>query len=362
MSTQELELGVGTMPVVVHEDKKVVLLDQRALPQSVSFYDASDFDNMLYAIKNMVVRGAPSIGVAGALGLARRAMDIAETASSGEKFLVELEEAKVQIQATRPTAVNLAWETDMIFQKARSLMEASGEECSLIELSEALFTRACELIDEHVRKNRKLSEYGCDFIPKSPTVLTHCNAGSLAACGWGTALGVIRSAKIRGYSPTVYVDETRPRGQGAKLTMWELAEDGIPAKLVCDSMAGYLMANKLVELVIVGADRIAMNGDTANKIGTYNLAVLAKHHHIPFYVAAPLSTFDREIEDGSEIPIEHRDVDEVLTIDGSPISIAGAEAVNPAFDVTPNELITAIFTEFGVLLPEFKDSIAKAMA
>lgn len=362
MSAQDLELGIGTMPITIEEDKSIILLDQRALPESVTYFDATDFDKMLFAIKNMVVRGAPSIGVAGAFGLASKAFSLAKEDHSKTEFIEMLADARDELQATRPTAVNLKWETDAIFERAKNLVEAEKEDLTIQSIADSLFAFANQLMEEHVRKNRKLSEYGCDFIPKSPTVLTHCNAGSLAACGWGTALGVIRSAKIRGYSPQVYVDETRPRGQGAKLTMWELNEDGIPAKLVCDSMAGYLMANKLVELVIVGADRIARNGDTANKIGTYNLAVLANYHSIPFYVAAPLSTIDRELEEGESIPIEHRNPEEITFVNGSSITVKGAEAVNPAFDVTPNSLITAIFTEAGVLRPDYKDSIAKALA
>lgn len=363
MSIQEIDIGSGTMPVSVDDENRVVLIDQRALPQSLSYFDASKFEDMLYAIKHMVVRGAPSIGVAGAFGLAGYAVSITSEGKSlsREDFLKQLEKARIEIQETRPTAVNLMWETDGIYNKARELVEAESE-LSPGQIAERLFESARQTMDEHVRKNRKLSEYGCDFIPKDPSILTHCNAGSLAACGWGTALGVIRSAKIRGYSPTVFVDETRPRSQGARLTMWELKEDGIPSKLICDSMAGYVMANKLIDLVIVGADRIAMNGDTANKIGTYNLAVLAKYHDIPFYVAAPLSTFDRNLEEGSGIPIEHRDLDEVINVNGASITVKDAEAFNPAFDVTPASLITAIFTEVGVLRPDFKDSIAKALA
>lgn len=363
LSIQEIDIGMGTMPLSIEDGRRVVLLDQRALPQSLAYFDASKFEDMLYAIKNMVVRGAPSIGVAGAFGLAGFACAIAEESESisREGFLQSLDEARLKIQATRPTAVNLMWETDNIFEKAKSLL--SGEEdYSVTQVADRLFELANSVMEEHLRKNRKLSEYGCDFIPKDPSILTHCNAGSLAACGWGTALGVIRSAKVRGYSPTVYVDETRPRAQGARLTMWELKEDGIPAKLICDSMAGYVMANKLVDIVIVGADRIAMNGDTANKIGTYNLAVLANYHNIPFYVAAPLSTFDRNLKEGDGIPIEHRDPDEILRVNGGTITVKDAEAFNPAFDVTPASLITAIFTEAGVLRPDYEESIARALA
>ncbi|HMP51752.1 MAG TPA: S-methyl-5-thioribose-1-phosphate isomerase [Candidatus Melainabacteria bacterium] len=361
MSIQEIDIGSGTMPISVEDESRVVLIDQRELPQSLSYFDATKFEDMLYAIKHMVVRGAPSIGVAGAFGLACYAVSIASPDQSTDDFLKQLDRARVEIQETRPPAVNLMWETDGIFAKARELVEGETE-LSPQQVAARLMEAAKQTMEDHVRMNRKLSEYGCDFIPKNPSILTHCNAGSLAACGWGTALGVIRSAKIRGYSPTVFVDETRPRSQGARLTMWELKEDGIPAKLICDSMAGYVMANKLIDLVIVGADRIAMNGDTANKIGTYNLAVLAKYHDIPFYVAAPLSTFDRGLGEGSGIPIEHRDLDEVVNVNGASITVEDAEAINPAFDVTPASLITAIFTEVGVLRPDYKESIARALA
>lgn len=362
MSTPKVDIGVGVMPITIDDDKKITLLDQRTLPNSVTYYDATEFDSMLYAIKNMVVRGAPSIGVAGAFGLASKAISLSKEESNLDNFLEKLNSARVEIQQTRPTAVNLMWETDNIFNKAKELVEAQKEGTDTESVADALIEQAKELLDGHLRNNRKLSEYGCDYMTKAPKILTHCNAGSLAACGWGTALGVIRSAKLRGYSPSVYVDETRPRSQGAKITMWELKEDDIESKLVCDSMAGYLMANKLVDLVIVGADRIARNGDTANKIGTYNLAVLAKYHNIPFYVAAPIATIDRNLEDGKGIPIEERDIEEVTIVNGSSITIKGADAFNPAFDVTPNSLITAIFTEAGVLIPDFTDSISKVLA
>ena len=361
MSIQKVDIGPGVLPLTIDSEFRISLLDQRELPHKVTYFDATEFEAMLFAIKSMVVRGAPSIGVAGAFGLASKSLSLAEEESDLAKFLDKLNSARVTIQKTRPTAVNLMWETDAVFNQAKALIESDNPP-STKEIAVALFEHARSIMDDHIRNNRKLSEYGCDYITKAPRILTHCNAGSLAACGWGTALGVIRSAKLRGYSPSVYVDETRPRSQGARITMWELKEDEIESKLVCDSMAGYLMANKLVDLVIVGADRIARNGDTANKIGTYNLAVLANYHNIPFYVAAPLSTIDRNLEEGSLIPIEERDISEITMVNGASITVEGAAAFNPAFDVTPASLVTAIFTEAGVLLPDYRDSIAKVLA
>ena len=217
------------------------------------------------------------------------------------------------------------------------------------------------MLQDHLNRNKKLSELGQSIVPQEARIITHCNAGSLAACGWGTALGVIRSAHINGLKPQVFVDETRPRNQGSKLTMWELTQDGIPATLICDNMSGYLMNKGEVDMVITGADRIAANGDSANKIGTYSLAVLAHHHGIPFYIAAPLSTVDACIETGEQIPIEFRNKDEVRNIEGKPVTVKDAEALNPAFDVTPNHLIKGIITEEGVLRPPFKQSIRDAL-
>lgn len=352
------EIGLGTMPVTIGADGRILLIDQTKLPETVEYFDATAFDDMLVAIKDLVVRGAPSIGVAAAFSLAWEAALIATQISDKQKFLQVLTDKGHQLNATRPTAVNLKWAVDLILDRATQSLK--GEK-STAEVAEYLKIEAQKVMDHHIAVNKTLSDFGAELFKSDARVLTHCNAGSLATCGWGTALGVIRSAHIKGLKPEVFVDETRPRHQGAKLTMWELREDQIPATLVCDNMAGHLMASGKVDLVITGADRIAVNGDTANKIGTYNLAVLAHYHNIPFYIAAPLSTVDGALLSGDSIPIEHRHESEVTTINDSLITIDGARAYNPAFDVTPAKLIAAIITEAGILRPDYTKSISEAL-
>ena len=327
------------------------------------YFDATAFDDMLFAIEEMVVRGAPSIGVAAAYGLAWEAERLTRNTDPAH-FLETLEDRAKRLKATRPTAVNLAWAVDLMIREAHMLFErlnAGASRRDLEQVAIELKKLAVEILNEHIEINKRLSDFGAALVADKAQILTHCNAGSLAACGWGTALGVIRSAFIQGRQPTVLVDETRPRQQGARLTMWELSQDNIPATLVCESMAGHLMQSGKVNMVIVGADRIARNGDTANKIGTYNLAVLAKYHDIPFYVAAPLSTFDADLESGACIPIEHRSEAEVTSMAGVQLTVSGARAYNPAFDVTPADLITAIITEAGILRRPFKESIQSAL-
>ncbi len=367
MDRNDPDIGLGTMPVLIEGDR-VLLLDQRKLPEETVFFDATDLDDMCFAISDMVVRGAASIGVAGALGLACAARQIATTACDSEEFTAKLDAARIRLNATRPTAVNLTWGTSLIFEEAANLsnQEPGYDRIKVAEslksISEKLFAMAVKLIDEHTQDNRRLSEYGAQRVPENGRILTHCNAGSLALCGWGSALGVIRSAHLMGKNVSVFVDETRPRNQGSKLTMWELEQDGIPTTLICDNMAATLMAQNKVSMIVVGADRIARNGDTANKIGTYGLAVLAHFHGVKFYVAAPLSTFDPDIESGDEIQIETRDAHEVTEICGRSTTIPSAKAYNPAFDVTPNRLISAFFTEAGILEPPYLESIHGAMA
>ena len=338
------------------EDGKLFLLDQRKIPESVEYVDASELDQMHAAIKDMVVRGAPAIGVAAALGLALEAKRIAAKTTTS-KFLSLLESAKERLQSARPTAVNLRWATDFVYEIAERNMQLP-----LHELAELLVESAHALIEKDILINKAIGEHGARLLKHDEcAILTHCNAGALATCGWGTALGIVRSAVERGCKLTVYVDETRPRQQGARLTVWELLRDGITPTLITDNMAGYVMSQGKVDAVIVGADRIACNGDAANKIGTYSLAVLAKAHGIPFYVAAPLSTIDPFTESGSQIPIEERDSDEVLSIQGQQVAACGANVLNPAFDVTPARLITGIVTEKGVLYSPFEESIRKAL-
>ncbi len=352
------EIGLGTMPVVIDDRNRIMLIDQRRLPEVVEYFDATAFGDMLVAIETMVVRGAPSIGVAAAFSLAWEAGVLASRLTDATEFLKALTEKGFELKATRPTAVNLAWAVDLILDRAnRSLSEKKTSSETALYLK----AEAHKVMDHHVAVNKTLSDFGAELFKNDARVLTHCNAGSLATCGWGTALGVIRSAHIKGLNPEVFVDETRPRHQGAKLTMWELKEDQIPATLVCDNMAGHLMAHGKVDLVITGADRIAVNGDSANKIGTYNLAVLAHYHNIPFYIAAPLSTVDGALASGEGIPIEHRNESEVTMMGDRSITIGGARAYNPAFDVTPAKLITAIITEAGILRPDYTKSITEAL-
>jgi methylthioribose-1-phosphate isomerase len=338
------------------EGGKLMLLDQRRIPESVEYVDASKLEDMYAAIKDMVVRGAPAIGVAAALSLALEAQRIVADSADHKSFLTILKKAKDRLQSSRPTAVNLRWATEFVYEIAEK-----NQAMNLKELADLLVESAHALIEKDILINKSIGDYGARLLKDESAVLTHCNAGALATCGWGTALGVVRSAAERGCKLTVYVDETRPRQQGARLTVWELLRDGIMPTLITDNMAGYIMSQGKVDAVIVGADRIALNGDAANKIGTYSLAVLAQAHGIPFYVAAPISTIDPHIDSGAEIPIEERDRDEVLVIMGQQIAADGAQVLNPAFDVTPARLITGIITEKGVLYSPYEESIRKAL-
>ena len=281
--------------------------------------DCRSVDELCEAISGLAIRGAPALGAAGAMG-------VALAAATGEP----LEQAAVRLRATRPTAVNLAWGVERALAAADPAAEAA------------------RIAADDVERNRRLGAHGARLLPDDGRVLTHCNAGSLACVGYGTALGVVRAAHEAGRRPSVWVDETRPVLQGGRLTVWELQRLGIPCTLVADVMAGSLMAAGEVDAVVVGADRIAANGDVANKIGTYPLAVLARHHGVPFYVAAPLSTLDRECPDGAAIPIERREEDEVTTLGGRRLAPAGVRVENRAFDVTPHELVTAYVTEAGI--------------
>src|SRR5262249_18207608 len=339
------------------DGRQVLLIDQRKLPDAIEHFDASGLGAMCYAIREMVVRGAPAIGVAAALGLAAESLRLAGRVANVGEFLAGLRAAKDELQATRPTAVNLRWGTEEIFALAEDNIDVP-----LGALSEMLFARANQMVEDDIAINKVIGAYGAFLIEDGMGVLTHCNAGALATCGWGTALGVIRTAAQRGREFTVFADETRPRQQGARLTVWELMRDNIPCKLITDSMAGFVMAERKINLVLVGADRIAANGDTANKIGTYTLSVLAKAHRIPFYVAAPLSTIDAKIRCGKDIPIEQRHADEVTTVGGAAICPPGTEVLNPAFDVTPAHLVTGIITEAGILRAPYRKSIKEALS
>ena len=353
-------LSPGVMPLKV-EDGRILLVDQRQLPQEFCYFDATELAQMVFAIRDMVVRGAPSIGVAAAYGLAFEARRLATSDSQlcQLDFMARFEQAQVQLNETRPTAVNLRW---AIERMAKVVVTTFSSGASCTEVAIQAYHEAEAILGEHLEANLAISNYGSSLLLPGAQIITHCNAGALATCGYGTALGVIRAAHFQSKNIMVYADETRPRGQGAKLTMWELAQDHVPSTLVCDSMSGHMMSKGKIDIVITGADRIALNGDTANKIGTYNLAVLAHYHQIPFYIAAPLSTFDLDLLDGANIPIEERDQSEVLTIYGAPTTVADARAFNPGFDVTPAQLITGIITEVGILRPDYIVSIAKAIA
>jgi len=322
-------------------DDKVVMIDQTRLPAEEVYNEYTDYQGVAEAIRGMIIRGAPAIGVAAAMGVALGARDIAATDHDG--FFREFETICSVMAGTRPTAVNLFWAIDRMKRVA-----AANRHLPLPELRQVLIAEAIRVEEEDQAICRAIGRNGADLIPDGATVLTHCNAGGLATAGYGTALGVIRAAHEAGKKISVFADETRPWLQGARLTAWELMKDGIPVTLISDNMAGYFMKKGEITCCVVGADRIAANGDTANKIGTYSVAVLARENGIPFYVAAPVSTFDLTLPDGDQIPIEERTRLEVTHIKGVPIAPEGVSVRNPAFDVTPARYISGIITEHGV--------------
>ena len=330
------------MDPIRFENGKVYLLDQRLLPVDTKYVECHSWQDVAIGIKDMVVRGAPAIGASAAFGMALAAKELASLDSG--QFFAGLKEAAMGLQATRPTAVNLAWAVERMLNVARTQTGLAPH-----EIAEILETEAKRIASEDVAINRKMGDFGAELIADRARILTHCNAGALATVGYGTALGVIRSAVAQGKQVHVYADETRPYLQGARLTAWELHRENIPVTVIADNMAGFLMKQGKIDLVIVGADRIAANGDVANKIGTYSVAVLARAHNIPFYVAAPFSTFDLSLRHGDEIPIEERCETEITHFSGKRIAPEGVGCYNPSFDVTPSNLITAIITEFGVI-------------
>lgn len=329
----------------------LTLLDQTALPGKTEFIACQDYRRVAEAIRRLEVRGAPAIGAAAAFGLVLGAKELANTPSIFWESLLEI---AGELRQTRPTAVNLFWAIDRMLAVASRYAPATD----LGEVLTALEEEAVAIAEEDKRVNRRMAEHGAQLLTGNIAVLTHCNAGALATVAFGTALGVIRQAWAEGKIARVFADETRPLLQGARLTAWELCQEGIPVTLITDSMAGWVMKRKMVQAVIVGADRIAANGDVANKIGTYSVAVLAREHNIPFYVAAPLSTFDFGIASGEDIPIEERSRKEVTSFGGVVTAPEGVEVFNPAFDVTPHSLVTAIITEHGVLTAPYGDAIA----
>jgi methylthioribose-1-phosphate isomerase len=331
-------------------DEGVLLLDQTRLPAEEVYLKIRDHQAMAHAIKSMVVRGAPAIGVAAAGGISLGAAGI--KADDYDAFYEELEEICRILGETRPTAVNLFWAIERMKRVA-----SENRALEVEEIKGLLAAEARKMLEEDIQRNEAMGEFGQGFIADGDTLLTHCNAGALATAGFGTALGVVRAAHRKGKRVNVLADETRPFLQGARLTAWELQKDGIPVTVISDGMAGYFMSRGTVDLIIVGADRIAANGDVANKIGTYTLAVLAKENGVPFYVAAPTSTLDLSIPSGEEIPIEERSHLEVTHFQGVPVTPEGVDALNPAFDVTPHRLVHAIITERGVAKPPYVESL-----
>jgi methylthioribose-1-phosphate isomerase len=332
-------------PVIWHEDH-VLLIDQNRLPTEYVIVEISRCDDMARAIKTMIVRGAPAIGVAAAYGMYLGAREI--KTEDRDAFLTQLEDIAQVLRQTRPTAVNLFW---AIARMMKTAYETIG---SVEHLKASLLQTAQAIQVEDLQTCQAIGDRGLEVMPTTPhqlCILTHCNAGALATAGYGTALGVVRSAWREGRLARVYADETRPRLQGARLTSWECVQEGIPVTVITDSMAAHCMKQGLIDVVIVGADRIAANGDTANKIGTYSLAIVAKAHEVPFFVAAPLSTIDFELPSGTKIPIEERHPSEIYQIGETVICPPGVEFYNPSFDITPAELITGIITEQGVVAP-----------
>lgn len=337
---------------MILEEDCLKLIDQRQIPGEINYYQASDYQEVIFAIKEMVVRGAPAIGAAAAFGFYLAALKLQDC--SAEKFWEGMQNAREELARARPTAVNLLWG---IKKMERILQE--NRELDRPQLLAILLDEARKIVDEDVEINKKLGEWGQEIIPQKAGVLTHCNTGALATAGYGTALGVIRSAQARGKEIEVFVDETRPRMQGARLNAFELLEEGIPATLIVDSAAAVLMRAGKVDVVIVGADRIAANGDTANKIGTFMLSQLASRFQIPFYIAAPLSTVDYDLKTGEEIEIEERDSREITHWEEKPIAPEGITVYNPAFDVTPAADITGIITEKGIVRPPLGEGLRR---
>jgi methylthioribose-1-phosphate isomerase len=330
--------GFTDITPIRYEGGVLRLLDQRALPREVRYVEMNSWRDVADAIRRLAVRGAPLIGIAAAYGLALAARQ------------GELHAGARELAATRPTAVNLRWAIDRVLAAA-----------SAVDAATATQAEARCIHDEQIASDERMGALGAELLPERATVLTHCNTGSLATGGIGTALGVVKTAQGRGGIAKVVVDETRPLLQGSRLTAWELSRCGVPFEVIVDAAAAGIIASGAVDAVLVGADRIAANGDTANKVGTYGLALAAHAHSVPFYVIAPASTIDATTASGAGITIEHRDDDEVLSLSGARTAPEGASALNPAFDVTPSALITAVVTERGVLRPPFGAAIASVM-
>ena len=340
------------LPTIEWKGDSVVMIDQRKLPASEIYVTCRTANEVAKAIKTMIIRGAPAIGVAAAMGIA---LGMRRSKATGTKaFATEFQKTCDLMAGTRPTAVNLFWAIDCM---KRAFADAAQAGASVGEIAGRLEAEALKIHDDDVASCRAMGAHGATLVPEAATILTHCNAGALATAGYGTALGVIRAAVEQGKTIAVLADETRPFLQGARLTAWELVKDGIDTTVITDNMAGTIMRSGQIDLVVVGADRIAANGDVANKVGTYSVAVLAKEHGIPFYVAAPISTIDLRTADGSGIPIEERNAREVTHVGSSQLTPAGAHIRNPAFDVTPAKYVTAIITERGIARAPYDSSL-----
>jgi methylthioribose-1-phosphate isomerase len=341
------------LPTIEWNDAGVVMIDQRKLPGVEVYVTCKTAPEVAKAIKTMVIRGAPAIGVAAAMGIA---LAMRKSKATGTKqFATEFQKTCDLMAGTRPTAVNLFWAIDRM--KA-TFAEAAQGGCSVDEIKQRLEQAARQIHDEDLAGCRTLGAHGATLVPENARILTHCNAGALATAGYGTALGVVRAAAEQGKRVAVFADETRPFLQGARLTAWELVKDGIDTTVITDNMAGAMMQLGNVDLVVVGADRVAANGDFANKVGTYGVAILAKEHGIPFYVAAPISTIDLNTPDGKGIPIEERNDREVTHVGSARMTPEGAHVRNPAFDVTPSKYVTAIITERGIARAPYTESLA----
>jgi methylthioribose-1-phosphate isomerase len=340
------------LPTIEWNEEGIVMIDPRKLPGAEIYVKCKTPKEVAKAIKTMVIRGAPAIGVAAAMGLA---LGVRQSGATGTtKLAGEFYRMCEMMAGTRPTAVNLFWAIDRM---KRVFAEAANSGQSVDQIKARLEAEARQIHDEDVDSCRAMGAHGAAIVPETARVLTHCNAGALATAGYGTALGVIRGAVERGKKVAVLADETRPFLQGARLTAWELIRDGIETTVITDNMSGALMRRGDIDLVVVGADRIAANGDVANKIGTYTVAVLAREHGIPFYVAAPISTVDLATPDGAHIPIEERDAREVTHLGPTRLTPEGARVRNPAFDVTPNQYVTGIITERGIARPPYTESL-----
>jgi methylthioribose-1-phosphate isomerase len=345
------------IPTLTWTEDGVRFLDQTKLPLEETYVLARTSSDVANVIRTMIVRGAPAIGVSAAMGVALAAKGLAASHTSLETFTKTIQTTVIpELAATRPTAVNLFWALQHM--EKVMLAEARKAGATTASVRDALIAEALQMYDEDIAACRAMGAHGADLLPQQGGVLTHCNAGALATCGYGTALGVIRAAVERGHKIEVFADETRPFLQGARLTAWELHHDNIPTTVLCDNMAASIMREGKIQAVIVGADRIAANGDVANKIGTYNVAILAKEHGIPFYVAAPWSTIDLNCATGDSIPIEQRAALEVTHHGGRQMTPNGIAIANPAFDVTPSRYVTAIITERGVLRAPYAESLA----